>query len=563
MIKDLYFKFIKKNKKYFLLYLITLLYIPINKVFLPKYYGQFITLLNNKKFSKITTVFIYLIFSWITIQILNTSASYLGSILIPKFKQYIRKFLITEILNRYKANYEEIKLGDLITKIIKTPYILEDVFYTFKDYLIKNIIIILSIFFYLTYYHFHLGLLFAGFMFLIVFITFKYIESCKGHFKKIEILYDKTHEEIEDTFSNLLSIYAFKNYKYEKQRLTNIDNSLYENNLKLNKCKNKFRIIYTIIFIIIILLLNYYSYKLYLKKKLNSETLISVVIINYSLLDISIGFYYETTEFMHTTININLLLNYLKHILPKKIKSQKTLINSNKYKYGLEIEINNLKYKYNYSKTPSLIDINLVIKPNENIIIKGNIGSGKSTLCKLIMKYLVGYEGDIKINGISNKKLNIENLRSHIIYIPQHPNLFNRTLYENLMYGVDKKYTIDDILNKLEDVNLLDIKNKFKKQLNKSVGKLGNRLSGGQRQIVWILRSLFSNSKMVILDEPTSSLDYSTKMKIMNLLEEVSKTRNLIIITHDEDVINYNLHNKIIVMKKGKISKVIKNLENK
>ena len=120
---------------------------------------------------------------------------------------------------------------------------------------------------------------------------------------------------------------------------------------------------------------------------------------------------------------------------------------------------------------------------------------------------------------------------------------------------------INDILNKLKEVGLTDIYNMFKSIMNKKVGKLGSQLSGGQRQLVWILRSMFNNSKMVILDEPTSSLDEESKKKIMKLIKEISKERNLVIITHDNDIKDYNLHNRVIFFENGRIKEQFKNLK--
>ena len=157
--------------------------------------------------------------------------------------------------------------------------------------------------------------------------------------------------------------------------------------------------------------------------------------------------------------------------------------------------------------------------------------------------------------------MDIEDLRENIIYIPQHPNLFNRPLEENLLYGVNERFSIEDILNKLDEVGLTEVKDKFSNMLKSNVGKLGGKLSGGQRQVVWILRSIFSDSKMVILDEPTSSLDEESKEKIMKLIELLSMNRNLIVITHDNDIVDYNLHDRIIIFKKGKIDKIVRNIK--
>ena len=87
--------------------------------------------------------------------------------------------------------------------------------------------------------------------------------------------------------------------------------------------------------------------------------------------------------------------------------------------------------------------------------------------------------------------------------------------------------------------------------MHEKVGKNGSRLSGGQRQIVWLLRSLLKDNRMIILDEPTSSLDENNKKKVISLVEELSRKRNIILITHDDNIIQ-NM-NRIIKLDKGKI----------
>jgi len=566
-LRDLYTNFIRDNKKLFILYILTLIYIPINSIYLPKLYGDLISNLKSKKFKGIEKIFFILICGWLVIQIMNTASSYIMNILMPKFKQYIRKFFITEIMDRYKTNFQELKLGDMITKIIKSPYVLEDIFYMFKDVVVRNIITIISIFGYLCYYNIRLGLIFGICMTVIIGLSLCYLSSCRDNVKNMETLYDKTHEEIEDTFSNLISIYTARKYKAETERISNIDDQLYNNVQLMNKCKNKYRIVFTLIFIITIIILNYMGYKLYLKKTMKLETFISVFIINYSLLGIFMGFFRELNDLMHSSVNINLIIDYLNNQLPKRIKLSLNknniplLLNANnKPIEGMKIQFKNVKFKYD-NKSPYILNgINLTITPLETIIIQGHIGSGKSTLSKLLLKFITNYEGEILINGKSNKNMNVDDLREKIMYIPQHPNLFNRTLKENLLYGVTN-YTIEDILKKLTNVDLHDIRDKFKSIMNNKVGKLGSKLSGGQRQLVWILRSMFNNSKIVILDEPTSSLDEESKKKIMNLIKEISNNRNLIIITHDNDIKKYNLHNRVIFFENGKIKKQIKNLK--
>ena len=119
----------------------------------------------------------------------------------------------------------------------------------------------------------------------------------------------------------------------------------------------------------------------------------------------------------------------------------------------------------------------------------GTIGSGKSTFAKLITRLQTHQKGKILINEIPIEQIEIDELRGNIVYIPQHPKLFNRTLWENISYGLPtkgpNKITPDVIYNFLHSLELYELEQVFKDRMTKMVGKQGSHLSGGQRQMVY------------------------------------------------------------------------------
>ena len=158
------------------------------------------------------------------------------------------------------------------------------------------------------------------------------------------------------------------------------------------------------------------------------------------------------------------------------------------------------------------------------------------------------------LNGVDFKRLNIDNIRENIIYIPQSPVLFDRTLWENISYGhngIKKNETTSKIYKLLDDIGLTEVREIFEERMDLPVGKKGSNLSGGQRQIVWILRALLGKSKVVILDEPTSALDPKSKRLIKKLIMLLTKNRTLIVITHDLNLTEGM--DRLIVFDEGKI----------
>ncbi len=194
-----------------------------------------------------------------------------------------------------------------------------------------------------------------------------------------------------------------------------------------------------------------------------------------------------------------------------------------------------------YDGKAVLSNINLLIPKGSTTVIVGEIGSGKTSLVNALVR-LVPYSGEISINGSNIKDIDIGHLREQLLYIPQNPRLFNRTIYENIAYGQDiSKEQVVRVLNKY-GISL---------DLDRKVGKFGQWLSGGQRQSVYLLRCLFRNSPIVLLDEPTASLDRDTKRKILDILKDLLRDRTVIIISHDRDLWEYA--DTVVELDKGKI----------
>ena len=156
-------------------------------------------------------------------------------------------------------------------------------------------------------------------------------------------------------------------------------------------------------------------------------------------------------------------------------------------------------------------------------------------------------DNTIFIDGQDINKYNLASLRSQITFINQNNKLFNKTIYENIQYGNDlSKNSIDNYIIKYKlDQVFKNLPNGF----NTNCGVNGDSLSGGQKQIIQLLRSTNKNNKIIILDEPTSALDHKTKNIILDIIKDLSKNSTLIIITHDN--INYELVNKTIKIING------------
>jgi subfamily B ATP-binding cassette protein MsbA len=167
------------------------------------------------------------------------------------------------------------------------------------------------------------------------------------------------------------------------------------------------------------------------------------------------------------------------------------------------------------------------------------------------MGYYKVPDNTIFIDDIDINHYNLSELRSKISYVNQNTRLFNTTILKNIQYGND--FTRKDILKLCKKLGIENIFQNLEDGLDTNVGVNGEQLSGGQKQMIHILRCIGKKNKIVILDEPTSAIDkYNTK-NIVKALEEISKDCTLILITHDDDI--NHLIDRTIYINEGKIIK--------
>lgn len=546
MIYDIIIDFLKENKMGYILYFISLSYIPISKVGMPHLYGKLIASIKSANMNITIKFMIILIFLWFIIQIIQAISNILYSRVLPKFNSYTRVRIIDEIITRYQSNFKDLFVGNTITKLIKAPWVLEDIFHELENFIFSNSLVVISSFFYLYYHNKNLGFLYLLSMVIICILCVLFSKSCTNIVKQSETVFDESYEEIEDMLSNLITVYTSNKNKFEKERVEYLSKGIYKSEQKYYKCFNKYRILYSFVFVLIFAILNIYSIKIFYEKKIKLETLSAIIIINYSLLGSFMSIYFQTRRFIDLKGRLSILSTYLDNLPSLDNRLSKDIPNSN------NININILDLGFYYIKNKYIIkNINLNIKQNEKIALIGEIGSGKSTLGKLLIKLFDYKDGSIKINNIELRDISIKSLRNIITYIPQHPKLFNRSLYSNIVYGIENKTNKNKVISLINSIKIESVKKRFLEDLDKPVGKYGNNLSGGQRQIVWLLRSILQNSKVIILDEPTSSLDEENKKMVMDFIINASKNKTLIIITHDISLLK--LVDRTIKLYKGQI----------
>jgi ATP-binding cassette subfamily C protein LapB len=215
-----------------------------------------------------------------------------------------------------------------------------------------------------------------------------------------------------------------------------------------------------------------------------------------------------------------------------------------------DIELKDVQFSYKDQNRQTLKDINIKIKQGEKVAILGKIGSGKSTLLKLIMNLYEPTKGSVLIDGLDTRQIDPTDLRHAIGSVPQEPFLFMGTVKDNLTIG--EQYVSDEeILRVSKIAGLDDFLGKHEAGYDLLVGERGDGLSGGERQSVTLARALISDPNIIILDEPTNSMDRQTEKSFINKLQNIVQEKTLVVVTHKTSLLQ--LVDRVIIIEDGKV----------
>jgi ATP-binding cassette subfamily C protein LapB len=209
-----------------------------------------------------------------------------------------------------------------------------------------------------------------------------------------------------------------------------------------------------------------------------------------------------------------------------------------------------VSFNYPGTDVAALKNVSFKIAAGEHVVILGRMGSGKTTLQKLILGLYQPASGAILIDGIDSRQIDPAELRRSIGYVQQDTNLFFGSMRENITIAA--QYADDaQVLNAARIGGIDQFVNLHPDGFDMAVGERGETLSGGQRQGVGIARAMIDNPSIVLLDEPTSAMDHSGEDLVKARMKEATQGKTLVVITHRNAL--FDLVDRIIVVDSGKI----------
>ena len=250
--------------------------------------------------------------------------------------------------------------------------------------------------------------------------------------------------------------------------------------------------------------------------------------------------YQLSVNFKGSVPTVVSFLNILENNNNQPNQIHKTGVTEKKFNFSSKLEIKNLSFRYNENLPNILNNISLTINKGEKITIKGQTGSGKSTLVNIISGLLDPLEGKIIVDGKEINSLNKISWQKNFAIVPQTVFLSDNSILENIAIG----YEIGEInLEKAKQVAKIaqidSFIEKLPNQYLEKVGERGIRLSGGQRQRIGIARALYRDASIIILGEPTNALDKETEKLVMDSILNLGKDVTLIMISHSNRLLEH------------------------
>lgn len=509
------------------------LIIPIvNLIFDPTFIDQIIDQYNLKLLreydrSELITIIVFLFF---LIYFIKTFAlTYLSyskfkfiNTLIENKTLKLLKVYLSQTLLFHKNNHS----SKLVKNLINEMFVLS-AFFNSSIILISesafSILILIGIIIY-DYKVFLLIFIYSTIIFIIFRLLFKNkIQNWGNERQKIQA--DVTKDLLE-SFGGIKELIIYKKLDYFYDRIKKIQKSKTMIDIKFSTTNEIPKYFIELLALLGFLLI---AYSLYLRGQDSNTLLVTLiflsVIIFKALPSISriinsvqqIKFFYPAHQLIHQEL-------YLEQNIEYDSKDEQN--------FNVDIKLKNLTFKYPDADFNILENINFTINKGDRVLIFGKSGKGKSTLLDVISGFLDDYTGDFLID---NKKIKSKSSwRSKIGYLAQSFFILDDTIKNNII--LNDKLDNDKLNQVINICNLSEILDNQSKGLNTIIGERGSLLSGGEKQRIGLARALYRNPEILILDEPTSSLDDITSKKFLDSIFELDKSITIIMISHNKNL---------------------------
>ena len=504
----------------------------IESVVTPRLLGATFTHLSSA--DELRTNLIKLVLSWIASQAGNGLSDYYFAKVDIELCNYLSKRIFHQLFLKYEHDHQDIPTAKLMDTIELLKSTMESILYRFLSVFPRFVIVIIIVI-NLCSIHMRLGLYTA--LILSVFLVLMVMQNQKHMHVHFPVMDAKSTflDYTNDVFVNMERVSSVHGaMEREEEKCNMLTEEYKDKRWSVSKLVLKDQFINYGINIVLFSFILYQLFRAYQSNDISNEQMVTFVL-SISPLFINI---YEIIYYMPEFARHFGVLSYYTDFMSELFSHEERGGEQVEFKSST-ITLNEVSYGYK-DHAPVLNQVSLTIPNGSFLTLRGPSGIGKSTLFKLLCRVIAPTSGSILIDGHDIATLSSACLRKNILYLHQHSTLFNDTVYHNMIYGEeerpDLRETVENLIREHHWTSLFPDTNHFD-SLDVTVGHLGKNLSGGQRQLVHLIRCFLSTAPILLLDEPTSALDGINTKEIMSFLKTIHQQGKTILLISHEDTI--------------------------
>ena len=366
-------------------------------------------------------------------------------------------------------------------------------------------------------------------------------------FNRVQKLIDKLNLVTREILSGLPVIRAFSNERHEEERFEEANKRLTKFNLFINRAMSFMMPIMMLVMNFVCLVIVYQGAKGVDSGAMQVGDIMAYI--QYTMQIIMAFLMISMMSIMFPRANVS-----AKRIM-EIIETKDTIYNSDhlvdfKPEERGKVEFKNVSFRYPDADYDVITDINLVANPGETTAFIGSTGSGKSTLINLIPRFYDVTDGELLVDGVNIKDVDLHELREKIGFVPQKGVLFTGTIKDNIKYG-NENITDEDVDKALEVAQATEFVSKLKGGVDYDISQGGTNVSGGQKQRLSIARAIAKDPDIYVFDDSFSALDFKTDAKLRGELAKITKDKTVLIVAQRiSTIMNAD---KIVVLNEGNV----------
>lgn len=517
----------KRNKKDTFIIILLSIIISISNILIKKYIGD---LIDGFTIDILYSLILSIILLSVVLILSTFIKTYLLNILVSKSSQYYHNLLFNHLSMRTLENDKKI-IGNITTLISKDIEGTNKYINRILDKFLPDIFIFLLASIVLSSINFLLFIITLFLSLIPLIILFIFNKKIELNFKYYQDRLEKVNDELSEGLFNmeLIKSYGMEDHMVNKLNDKNSElHKIKKINERLKSILSSSMLFFSFFTIFITTVISGFFL---INRRISTGQFFLII----SVIDHIISPIMSLDNSLVAIKNMKVHISRINEFLSSPIEYYNNEVWKDKDRNNILIK--NLNFYY-YQDLPLLDDININFSRGKINTIVGNNGSGKSSLFKLLSGVIMPTTGDIYIEGNNTKSCDLKQLRKKITILTQDIVLFPGTILDNLK-AYNQNILLEDVIGTCKAIYIHDEIMEMPEGYNTSLSSNGEPLSGGQKKRIAIARALLKkNSNILLLDEPTGALDDKLSHRVMDYLREISKSKLIIMISHDHQLIN-------------------------